>query len=244
MAETQKVRHTGGCHCGAVRFEVWAPSTLDVIECKWGSANLFPIASLLPIISCSICNMKRNAHFIVPDDDFKLLKVCINTHASVKTDTLTNTLYREQNCWLVTHSILAKPSTRSAVCVVCRASTHHVPTQMARQSLSTAWILEQWFLQLSPSLMERTGRSLWRLTLQSKTVLNPDFLYVALSWEQRPCLYLVRHYELASARARFRKCVLNVIAHLFLVSREYKLCDRAVPVTCVFQLLSGAEREY
>ena len=30
----EKVRHTGGCHCGAVRFEVWAPATLDVIECK------------------------------------------------------------------------------------------------------------------------------------------------------------------------------------------------------------------
>ena len=33
-AEPKKVRHMGGCHCGAVRFEVWAPETLDVIECK------------------------------------------------------------------------------------------------------------------------------------------------------------------------------------------------------------------
>ncbi|CAI8034216.1 Centromere protein V [Geodia barretti] len=53
----EKVKHTGGCHCGAVRFEVWAPATLDVIECN-----------------CSICYMKRNAHFIVPEKDFKLLK--------------------------------------------------------------------------------------------------------------------------------------------------------------------------
>lgn len=30
----KKVKHTGGCHCGAVRFEVWAPSIVDVIECK------------------------------------------------------------------------------------------------------------------------------------------------------------------------------------------------------------------
>jgi len=36
MAETvkEKVKHTGGCHCGAVRFEVWAPAVLDVVECK------------------------------------------------------------------------------------------------------------------------------------------------------------------------------------------------------------------
>ena len=32
--KVKKVRHTGGCHCGAVRFEVWAPETLDVIDCK------------------------------------------------------------------------------------------------------------------------------------------------------------------------------------------------------------------
>ncbi len=29
-----KVKHTGGCHCGAVRFEVWAPKVLDTIICK------------------------------------------------------------------------------------------------------------------------------------------------------------------------------------------------------------------
>lgn len=39
MAELQKVRHTGGCHCGAVKFEVWAPATLDVLDCKWGCAE-------------------------------------------------------------------------------------------------------------------------------------------------------------------------------------------------------------
>ena len=29
-----KVVHTGGCHCGSVRFEVYAPTVLDLIECK------------------------------------------------------------------------------------------------------------------------------------------------------------------------------------------------------------------
>lgn len=36
--QTQKsyfVKHTGGCHCGRVRFEVMAPAMLLVLECKW-----------------------------------------------------------------------------------------------------------------------------------------------------------------------------------------------------------------
>lgn len=28
------VRYSGGCHCGAVRFEVTAPETITVIDCK------------------------------------------------------------------------------------------------------------------------------------------------------------------------------------------------------------------
>ncbi|XP_064406942.1 centromere protein V-like [Halichondria panicea] len=52
-----KVKHTGGCHCGAVRFEVWAPEILDAIICN-----------------CSICVKKQNTHFIVPLKDFTLLK--------------------------------------------------------------------------------------------------------------------------------------------------------------------------
>ncbi|XP_065588048.1 centromere protein V [Cyrtonyx montezumae] len=51
------VRHTGGCHCGAVRFEVWASADLHVFNCN-----------------CSICTKKQNRHFIVPASRFKLLK--------------------------------------------------------------------------------------------------------------------------------------------------------------------------
>ena len=29
-----KVKHSGGCHCGAVRFEVYASPDLDVIHCR------------------------------------------------------------------------------------------------------------------------------------------------------------------------------------------------------------------
>ncbi|XP_053376114.1 centromere protein V-like isoform X2 [Mercenaria mercenaria] len=51
------VTHRGGCHCGAIRFEVQAPSKLHVYECN-----------------CSICRMKQNNHFIVPQSRFKLLQ--------------------------------------------------------------------------------------------------------------------------------------------------------------------------
>uniref|UniRef100_A0A8C3US69 CENP-V/GFA domain-containing protein n=1 Tax=Catharus ustulatus TaxID=91951 RepID=A0A8C3US69_CATUS len=51
------VKHTGGCHCGAVRFEVWASADLHVFNCN-----------------CSICTKKQNRHFIVPASRFKLLK--------------------------------------------------------------------------------------------------------------------------------------------------------------------------
>ncbi|XP_069617205.1 centromere protein V-like [Ranitomeya imitator] len=51
------VKHSGGCHCGAVRFEVWASADLHVFDCN-----------------CSICVKKQNRHFIVPSSRFKLLK--------------------------------------------------------------------------------------------------------------------------------------------------------------------------
>ncbi|XP_072496158.1 centromere protein V [Notamacropus eugenii] len=51
------VKHTGGCHCGAVRFEVWASADLHVFDCN-----------------CTICKKKQNRHFIVPASRFKLLK--------------------------------------------------------------------------------------------------------------------------------------------------------------------------
>ncbi|NP_001090477.1 centromere protein V L homeolog [Xenopus laevis] len=51
------VKHSGGCHCGSVRFEVWASSDLHIFDCN-----------------CSICVKKQNRHFIVPASRFKLLK--------------------------------------------------------------------------------------------------------------------------------------------------------------------------
>ena len=50
------ITHTGGCHCGRVRFEVQAPARLLVSECN-----------------CSICSRSAYLHLIVPADRFRLL---------------------------------------------------------------------------------------------------------------------------------------------------------------------------
>lgn len=34
MSEDTRVNHAGGCHCGAVRFEVYASRDLDVVHCR------------------------------------------------------------------------------------------------------------------------------------------------------------------------------------------------------------------
>lgn len=50
------VKHRGGCHCGAVRYEVLAPAALTVTECN-----------------CSICAKSGFAGLIVPKEQFTLL---------------------------------------------------------------------------------------------------------------------------------------------------------------------------
>lgn len=51
-----KILHRGGCHCGAVRFEVQAPARLTVQSCN-----------------CSICAKTGFLHLIVSAADFTLL---------------------------------------------------------------------------------------------------------------------------------------------------------------------------
>ena len=50
------IRHTGGCHCGKVRFEVTAPAHLEVGECN-----------------CSMCARSGYLHLMVPKSRFRLL---------------------------------------------------------------------------------------------------------------------------------------------------------------------------
>ena len=50
------IKHTGGCHCGRVRFEVLASAQLTVSDCN-----------------CSICTKSGYLHLIVPKTQFKLL---------------------------------------------------------------------------------------------------------------------------------------------------------------------------
>ena len=56
MTADAMIAHTGGCHCGRVRFEVLAPARLDVSECN-----------------CSICSKTGFLHLIVPKERFRLL---------------------------------------------------------------------------------------------------------------------------------------------------------------------------
>ncbi len=54
MAEERTIV-SGGCHCGAVRFEADVPACVEVLDCN-----------------CSICAMTGFRHLIVPHGDFRL----------------------------------------------------------------------------------------------------------------------------------------------------------------------------
>lgn len=49
--------HSGGCHCGAVKFEVEAPASIEAAQCN-----------------CSICSMTGFLHLFVARKNFRLLK--------------------------------------------------------------------------------------------------------------------------------------------------------------------------
>jgi hypothetical protein len=51
-----KITHRGGCHCGAVRFEVRAPARVVVQRCN-----------------CSMCSKSAYLHLIVAGADFRLV---------------------------------------------------------------------------------------------------------------------------------------------------------------------------
>jgi len=53
---TAMIRHTGGCHCGRVRFEIQEPAEIEVSDCN-----------------CSICAKSAYLHLTVPQSRFRLL---------------------------------------------------------------------------------------------------------------------------------------------------------------------------
>lgn len=57
MRDDATISHRGGCHCGRVRFEVDAPSRIEVLDCN-----------------CSMCRMTGFLHLIVPATRFRLLQ--------------------------------------------------------------------------------------------------------------------------------------------------------------------------
>jgi hypothetical protein len=56
MAEAPMNWKSGGCHCGAVRFEVLAPDEIEATEC-----------------TCSICRKSGYLHLIVSKERFRLV---------------------------------------------------------------------------------------------------------------------------------------------------------------------------
>ena len=73
--EINLVSHTGGCHCGAVKFEVIAETapTSKYQKCYYHK-QYFQLMISVVHCNCSICWMKQNHHFIVPKEQFKLLE--------------------------------------------------------------------------------------------------------------------------------------------------------------------------
>ena len=57
MTAGANIVHYGGCHCGAVAFEVDAPAAIEVTECN-----------------CSVCAMTGYLHLIVPKARFRLAR--------------------------------------------------------------------------------------------------------------------------------------------------------------------------
>ncbi len=59
------IKHTGGCHCSRVRFEVEAPADIVVSQCN-----------------CSVCTKSGHLGLIVPKERFKLLQGedCLKTY--------------------------------------------------------------------------------------------------------------------------------------------------------------------
>ena len=50
------MKHSGGCHCGRVRFEVDAPVEVEAVDCN-----------------CSMCRRSGYLHLIVEAGDFRLV---------------------------------------------------------------------------------------------------------------------------------------------------------------------------
>ena len=48
--------YSGGCHCGAIQFEVEVSEDINIVECN-----------------CSICSKTAYLHLIVPNENFQLL---------------------------------------------------------------------------------------------------------------------------------------------------------------------------
>ena len=86
------ITHSGGCHCGRVRFEVQAPAEIEVLDCN-----------------CSICTKTGYLHLIVPAAQFRLL-----TDAAALTNYQFNTGHRAPSVlFSVRHQIILRAALAS-----------------------------------------------------------------------------------------------------------------------------------
>lgn len=71
--QAEEIWHQGGCHCGAVRWEVQGPAVLHVLDCNC-SICMHPFNSQI-FARLNIAGTKKGIlHYIVPKSKFKLLK--------------------------------------------------------------------------------------------------------------------------------------------------------------------------
>lgn len=108
-APTALVTHTGGCHCGAIRFTCTAPSHLILYDCN-----------------CSDCRLRKNVHFIIP---FQQLELDTNAGTSSTTCNGNNEDSCEQKKQrpMMTEYRWGTGAARHFFCSVCGITPYYVP---------------------------------------------------------------------------------------------------------------------
>ncbi len=86
------VRHSGGCHCGKVRFEVLAPAKPEVLDCN-----------------CSICSKTGFLHLIVSKASFKL----VSGGDALTAYTFNTGTAKHLFCWRLRHQIVLRAALAS-----------------------------------------------------------------------------------------------------------------------------------
>lgn len=129
------VLHSGGCHCGAIRWQVYAPTIIDAYDCKYVFDTYISFI-FDQFCSCSICTKKQNRHFVVEKKCFQLLQVICIAYHCVRTLSRVRIIKQYIDATLALHNI------HSARHAACKAI-------MYRDRTLTALVSYQYFISLS-----------------------------------------------------------------------------------------------